>query len=217
MTLKLWTMWQTDELISRTHHLSIDCDPPRISIHNADEFVEYLENDWSTTVEEPGTGRKLLQPPPPTIQLVVTEPGFAPDLFIHETFYISAALRDAMALHPDDAQWFPVDASRSTPEVQAKRYAMMHPTREADPLDYDRSEGVWLDLVNVMGEPYRIWEARAPNGELRPARLVWRDNFVPPAPYFFSLMHGEFVTDELADRVRRAGLEGVAFVDASNS
>lgn len=216
MTLKLWTMWQSDALIERTHHLSVDCDPPRIAIHNADAVIEYLENDWETTIEEPGTGRRLLDPPPPTIELAVTEPNFAPDVFIHETFYISAALREAMALDSDDVQWFPVDARRSTPEVRAKRYCMMHATRQADPIDYARSEGVWLDLRDPWGEPYRVWQAQAPGGEARRARMVWRDDFVPPAPLFSCLTGGDLVTDDLAERVRAAGLDGVVFRDATN-
>lgn len=216
MKQKFWIMFNTPEVSSRTWHMLYDSDPVRLRIRNEVEFVDYLENDWTTTVEEPVTGRRLLVPPPPTIELELTEPGFAPDLFIYETTFISADLRETLGLHPDDAQWFPVDARWSTPEVQAKGYHMMHPTRVADPLDRKRSEGTWLDLVNVEGEAYRFWQAQAPGGEARPARLVWRDDFVPPAPLFMADMLDVFVTDDLAERVRRAGLSGVAFVDASN-
>lgn len=178
-----WILHHSDEVMARVHHLSVDCDPPRLRIRNADALIDYLENDWSTRIDDPVAGC-VLSPPPPTIELEVTEPGFAPDLFIHETLFVSAELREAKALRPEDAQWFAVDASRSAAAVQAKRYFMLHPTRLADPVDYGRSEGVWLDVRGPDGERSRVWEARAPDGAARLARLCWRDDFVPPAPYF---------------------------------
>lgn len=216
-TPRLWTMRPSDDVSKQAHHLSIDSDPPRLYIRNADTFVDYLENDWATTVHDLATGRCYLSPPPPLIELTIVEEGFAPDLLIHETLFVSASLREAMAFEADDVQWCPVDTRWSTAAVQAKDYKMLHPTWIADPIDRARSEGIWFDTAGPEGETGRLWVLQAPEGEYRPARVRLRDDFVAPAPLFNVVALGtELVTDALVERVRRAGLPGIAFENVTH-
>lgn len=151
--------------------------------------------------------------PPPVLE--GTEPGFAPDyVWVNGLRLASARLLEALALGEGVLRTRPADASRCAPAMRDAGYAEFHVVPEADPFDRARTSAAVLAPFLPDGRVNPGWVPDSANsGPNAPVPVIrWRDDFVPPAPLFRVPGHGWLLTtDDLAERVGRAGIEDVAF------
>lgn len=153
----------------------------------------------------------------PTPRLRVTDPTLDSNmLFFSRHGIASTRLRQAFGLDERVIRYRPIDMSACVPEVQALGYEMFDVIAYGNPFDPARMPG-------------HVRPVRQPDGSLRdewvfdyfgtinePFEIYFRDDFVPPAPLFRSVGGiWTFATDELADRVQRAGLDDIMFLDIS--
>jgi hypothetical protein len=147
--------------------------------------------------------RDLAKDEPPTAKLELTLENFDFDCFLKRNFIlVSEKMRSAIALGPADVQYFDVDASRSAPLPQSKRYQIMHiPVTEdvSDPQNSDYTTHHFADGSVSGGSPLSV----AFRPDAAPAHDIFYDRF-------FKLM---YCTDEFALRVLRAGCSGIRFFD----
>lgn len=140
-------------------------------------------------------------------RILLSEPGFAPDLIFSGLLFASLRLREIMCLPEETVSYGPVATEGADAALKAD-YKIINLLTAADPIDEYRSEGEYADYGSM-----REW-LRDGGGPDNPAGLIfWKDDFTPPAPVFrCDVLHIPLATEELADRVMRAGLD-VAFVD----
>jgi len=183
-------------------------DRSAVVTENADALYE-----WSMDAAEIKTdaeGYTLFHHAPAPVpkgmpRLRVSIPGHAPD-FLHEGFfYVSAAWRRAANLPKDVARYYDVDLSEAGAAARAQDYKVMWPLAVRDWIDPARS-GVQIDPV-------------APgSSEIRKSleRPVFRADISPDVDLFLT-PHFPFlfVTDALADRLMRAGMQ-VSFLNYSD-
>ena len=189
-----------------------------ISIPNEDVVLEFHQDIIYPLAAAATPGTQLrIDPLPPPLQLRVTEPGIAPNYFNIGYEFVSAKLRKAMALDGDDVQWFEVDARGSTPEIVAQDYRVLHVVHWADALDRERTNGEMTDHYLADGSIEQRWNLPMPDPNAAPLRIAFRHDFVAPAPIFRTLpTMWTLVTDDLADRVVRSGIEDVVFYSPEN-
>lgn len=170
----------------------------------------------------------LLAPTPPRLDLTgkgpfrisCDDPTFSPDYLDMGLRLVSARLRDVLALDPEQVSFEAVDTSACPAAMQRKGYEVLTPLLHADPFDHDRSTGDWrdeyegpIDEWSPNAPTVRRWRLDPPDPG-KPMRIRWRDDFVPPAPLFAAVgAHWFLATDELAVRVRAAGITDVEFQD----
>jgi hypothetical protein len=139
----------------------------------------------------------------PTAKLELRLESFDFDCFLEgRSTLVSEKMRSAMALGPADVQYFDVDASKSAPLPQSKRYQIMHiPVTEdvSDPQNSDYTTHHFADGSVSGGSPLSV----AFRPDAAPAHDIFYDRF-------FKLM---YCTDEFALRVLRAGCSGIRFFD----
>ena len=162
------------------------------------------------------TGRDLSGAPMPRWRC--TDPTFAPDLMFEAELFASRRLRDAMRLDDGAVQWLDVDCSDCPPVMQAADYRLMNLLAFANPIDRERSSPpMFEDVVLPNGSTTFVWTAPPyqPGGMI--SRVLWRTDFVPPAP-LFRVPGGVWTlaTDQLAERVMRAGIKDAVFMDFEN-
>lgn len=127
---------------------------------------------------------------------------------------VSARLAEVLALGPDQAQYREADCSACAPAVRDMGYRALNLLAFANPLDRERTApGQFVDLETPAGPTY-VW-VRPPVGPNTPLpSIVWREDFVPPAPVFRMPGSGwTLATEELAGRMADAGFDDVAFLD----
>lgn len=151
----------------------------------------------------------------PTARWRCTEPGFAPDLVFEGELFASRQLRAAMALPDDTVQWLPVDCSDCPQAMRDADYRLMNLLAFANPMDRQRTAPPeFTDVTLPDGSWTFVWSADPWQPGRPMPHLFWRKNFVPPAPLFrvpgWSMT---LATEELAERVMRAGLDDVVFID----
>lgn len=154
----------------------------------------------------------------PTPRWRCSAPDFAPDLIFEGELFASRALRDALALDDRTVRYLPVDCTECPPAMRAADYRLMNLLAFANPIDRDRtSPRGFTDVTLADGNTTFVWTAPPwQPGQPTPC-LQWRAGFVSPAPLFRvpgSAM--TLATDELADRVMRAGRDDIAFMDMTN-
>jgi hypothetical protein len=175
--------------------------PYHIGLSKLNKHCAFL-NDEEMFRSQPVAGQ-FAKRGPPTAKLELTLESFDVDCFLVGLFtLVSEKLRSAMALGPNDVQYFEVDASQSAPLPQSKHYQIMHV-----PLTEDASDPINSDYFchhlpdgSVMAGAPRIVAFR-PDAE--PTHEIFYDRFFK-VPY---------CTDELALRVLRAGCSGIRFFD----
>jgi hypothetical protein len=187
-----------------------DGDPPRLFLANQAEILP-IQQAWLDRLARGGDG-PISFAALPLVQLVVDCPDFAPDYFVWGGLsFVSAALREALALAPGVVEYLPVDASRSRPEVIARDYRVMSPL-------FVRS---LIDLKHTAHERVPVQRADGSIGEevlLTPERRqYWRTDFEADVPLFRAAHSGAIVADDaVAGRVLAAGATGVAFQDVTS-
>ena len=142
----------------------------------------------------------------PIAKLVLTMERFDFDCFIWESYtFVSSRLRTAMALPPAAVQYFDVDDSRCSPQIQTNAYKIMNVTVMEDAIDVS-SSGL------VMGRLAKD----SPEIVTGHGNLHFRQNFHPTYEMFCdrAVLGHDFCTDSLALRVLNAGCTGVRFFDA---
>lgn len=132
---------------------------------------------------------------------------FAADYFTMQSeVFVSCRFREALAQPDDVVQYWPVDIVRASVEAQQQDYKFFRILASQEALDWERSVYEKSDSYNRRtGEKFvsvRFVE-----------RFVSRADLVPRTEIFRSAESSVFVlaTDSLAERVMRAGCEGVSF------
>ena len=150
----------------------------------------------------------------PIPRLRVTDPTFDVNIMEIGGFrFASARLRRVLDLDDRTIRYRPVDASLSVPEVQALDYAAFNVTPIGNPFDPDRMKGEVRPARQLDGSLKDDWVL---DNEwlLKGAEVYFRADFVPPAPLFRATgSQWIFATDDLAERVMRAGIDDVLFQD----
>ena len=209
---RLWMMVEAIASVERRVALA-DAVPPRFAVVNRDAaFSRDLEvraahPDWSEDRVRALVDAEVFVP-----RLRITEPGFAPHLFVDGALIVSGALRSAADLSEAVVRCGPVDSSDCTDLGRDRHYTTWQPLLSADPIDQDASDGEWVDWIEDDGRLGKRWMlATGPN---RPSpRVVFKSDFEPPAPLFSgTAVGGVLVTEALAERILAAGIEDVAFV-----
>ena len=136
-------------------------------------------------------------------------PGFSLDIFHNEGLYfVSARLREAMALPAEAVQYIAVEYEDTPDEVRALDYRWLAWVNvERDVIDWDRCEGRLDACTNaVTGEV----ELRVGSGV---RRIAVRDGFRPRFDLFspYGNTSAFCATNALEERVRAARLNGVGF------
>jgi hypothetical protein len=161
-----------------------------------------FSNDAEMFRSHPAAG-EFAKKAPPTAKLRLTLENFDFDCFPRSSFtLVSEKMRSAMALGPNDVQYFDVDASQSARLPQSKHYQIMHIPVTEDVSDPENSDYLCQHLPDgsvMAGSPLAV----AFRSDAEPTHEIFYDRFFK-APY---------CTDELALRVLRAGCTGIRFFD----
>ena len=188
-----------------------------VDLVNYDEFLANWDRvDRDLKDHEPWEREVMRFRTDPPHVLRIDEPSFALDYFSIRTNYASARLRAAFALGPDEIAYRPIDASQCKGAARAMDYDAFLPLKVANPFDPARMPGHVRPVRQEDGSLRDEWVLDDPPFEpgiptTRP--IYFRPGFTPPAPLFRAMgMRGLTVaTEELAHRVSRAGLTGIAF------
>ena len=178
--------------------------------HKGRIFDEYINHE--TAVRELVRFRGM---PKPVFRFA--DPGFQLDFFDAGVPCASLRLRRALGLTETTICYRDIDLDGSPPAVRANEYQVFQPIHFADPLDWSRTPGEAVDVQRADGSIGKEWRLPWPNPAGPPLRVYWRDDFVPPAPLF--RVPGTawmLATDELADRVMRAGITDLVFLDMTS-
>lgn len=215
---RLWLVTPTAASLEAVFALQ-DARPVGLQVVNDRELCALVE-PIETADPEAGAARALSGAP--ALHLATLAPDLTFDYLDVGYRLVSARLREAMALTADEAQLLEVDASRCSPAVRAMGYRWLHLLHVADPFDRERSDGAFDDAYVGPPEAWRPgaptvrrWRLR-PSTPDRPIRVRWRADFVAPAPLFQAAgVPWTLATDELAGRIRAAGLEDVVLQDVT--
>ena len=132
---------------------------------------------------------------------------FAPDYFTMESeVFVSRRFREALAQPDDVVQYWPVDIVRASDEAREQDYKFFRVLAWQEAMDWEHSVYTKSDLHNRRtGEKFvSIRNVK---------RFVPRADLMPRSEIFRSAESSIFVlvADGLAERVMRAGCEGVSF------
>lgn len=145
------------------------------------------------------------------------DPGFHLDFFDAGMNCASWRLRRALGLTEADICYRDIDLDGSPPAVRANEYQIFQPIHFADPFDWSRTPGEAVDVQRADGSIGKEWRLPCPDPASPPLRVYWRDDFVPPAPLLrVSGTYWMLATDALADKVMRAGITDLAFLDMTS-
>ena len=151
----------------------------------------------------------------PTTILRIDDPTFDLDYFARRGQYASSRLRSALALGDDEVAYRPVDASGCPEAARAKDYEAFLPLKVANPFDPARMPGRVRPVRQDDGSSRDEWVVEPPfdPGVPAPMQVYFKPGFEPPAPLFrpMGMPAWTFATEDLADRVSRAGITGIAF------
>src|SRR5262245_57765543 len=147
----------------------------------------------------------------------VGDPAFKLDYFDAGVHCASSRLRRALGLTEAAILYRDVDLDEPPPAVLAKEYQAFQLVNFADPVDWSRTPGIAIDVRHADGSIGKAWRLGPPDLSGPPRRIYWRDDFVPPAPLFRAIgTPWMLATDDLADRVMRAGITDLAFLDMTS-
>jgi hypothetical protein len=118
--------------------------------------------------------------------------------------FVSERMRDVMALDPSEVNYIEVDDSKSARLPRSKKYQMMEPLIYEDMIDPERSV-YWEDpnLPSSEFGPYDIY------------KFAFRQDAAPTHDIFYDSFFATFVfcSDQLAERLLKAGCTGLDFTD----
>lgn len=151
----------------------------------------------------------------PTPRIRITDPTFDVDMFSYGDFtFVSRKLRRVIGNVSAFARFRSVDMEASVPAVQAIDYEMFEVSQFGNPFDPTRMAGDVRPVRQPDGSLRDEWVMDWFGRVEKSPDVYFRDDFVAPAPMFRGLgSYWTFATDELADRVQRAGIDDVLFLD----
>lgn len=218
---KLWWMYPALATQTRVDALQVAREP-KAEVVNLSAVYDFLlgPSGWRSAGTTPGVdvpvaGADLSAMPTPKLRI-------APKTFTYDHFVLglpmtSRRLRDALALAPEHAQHLDVDCADCPQKAQAMDYKALNVLAFANPLDRERTgPGRFVDVDTASG-PTFVWIGDEPGPNAPTPRIAWAPGFVPPAPLFrVPGTSWTLATEELADRVTRAGFLDVMFLDVTN-
>jgi hypothetical protein len=193
--------------------------PPRFEIVNDMAIHEYKRRIYDEYSDHEESERELVLfrgIPKPVFRF--GDPAFKLDYFDAGIHCASSRLRRALGLTETAISYRDIDIDESPPAVRTNEYQAFHLINFADPVDWSRTPGVAVDVRRADGSTGREWRL-TPRHPLEPPplRIYWRDDFVPPAPLFRATgTPWMLATDALADKVMRAGITDLAFLDITS-
>lgn len=216
---KLWWMIPTIASQERVDKLATR-KKPQVGFVNDDELHEFRHGSPGTLPEARPDG--IFLPVEnwsamPTPRLFVRTSDFQPNYFWLGLKLVSDHLARTVALGPEQVQYIEADCSECPTSVQDMGYKAINVLACANPIDRERSgPGRFVDIETPGGPTYAYVSNR--QSPFDPVdRIYWREDFVPPAPLFCVPNSGWLLaTEELAERVTRAGIDDVAFLDVTN-
>ena len=155
--------------------------------------------------------------PPPALPsgiLQINSTDVAPNLLDVGLQLVSARLRELLQPRERDVYFLDVDASGCTPPVRAMDYRIIYVALFANLIDQERTEGEVVERQLSNGDRTRVWIRSSPRQRKSDGRLYRRADFEPPGSIF--AIPGQrwiMVDDEVAERVMRAGIDDVQFID----
>jgi hypothetical protein len=213
MTL-LWSV--TGAIDSMEYFLGLRNEkPPRFEIVNDIAIHEHKSRMFNEYRGREQSERELVQfrdMPKPVFR--VGDPAFKLDYFDAGIHCASQRLRRALDLSDAVILYRDIDLDASPPAALANEYQAFQLVHFADPVDWSRTAGMAIDVRRADGSIGKEWRLGPPDLSGPPRRIYWRDDFVPPAPLFRA--NGTpwmLATDDLADKVMRAGITDLAFLD----
>ena len=189
--------------------------PPRFKIVNDMAIHEYKRRIFDEYTDRAESERELAlfrDMPKPVFR--IGDPAFKLDYFDAGVHCASQRLRRALGLTEAVIRYRDIDLDESLPAVLGNEYQAFQLVHYADPVDWSRTAGMAFDVRRGDGSIGKEWRLGPPDPSGPPRRIYWRDDFVPPAPLFRA--NGTpwmLATDELADKVMRAGITDLAFLD----
>ena len=200
-------LWILRESIEAQEHsaTAFYLDPENRVVNHA-EFDEML-TELLYTRSMKIAGDPLIPDGSPRPILSMPPLDFEPDFFNHQNLlFVSRRLREALAQPPDVVQYWPVDLIRASDEAYEQDYMLMRILAWQEAMDKDRSIYTREDIVNRRAGEELVFISYIQS-------FVPRPDLVPRTEIFRSAESGLtiFVTDALAERVLRAGCDGVSF------
>ena len=189
---------------------------PSLNLLNYGDFVDNFARIEREFAEHDTWERGLLRfKTEPTNILLIDEPTFDLDYFSVRNEYASAKLRRVLALSQDEIAYRAIDCSRCTAAISGLDYNAFIPLKLANPFDPLRMAGHVRPVRQEDGSMQEEWRVEQPSDPLNPPVTViyFQPDFRPPAPLFRvkDMPWCSVVTEELADRVTRAGITGIVF------
>lgn len=148
-------------------------------------------------------GQQLHTPPPtPRLRLMIED--FDVDCFQWEGLtLVSERLRDALALEPEEVQYFAVDSTQCATLPKSMDYKIMHICVTDDVSDRNASDFELVRLNDDEPPMPLIVRSIKLRPDVKPLYPLFRDRF---------FLGYRLCTDELALRVLRSGCSGVRFI-----
>ncbi len=197
-----------------------DMKPPRFQWLNESALARVLEQ-VSTSYpdheywEDPSLAFSWI----PTPRLLSTDPDYSPNLLETQFYkFASNRLRKALDLDQSVIRYCEIDSSACADNVKTLQLAAFDVIRFGNPLDPARMKGTERDVRQNDGTLHREWVVDYQHMALNQTDSFFRPDFVAPAPLFRCT--GTFwilATDELAERVMRAGITDILFTNYSGN
>lgn len=178
--------------------------PGRLPSAELIEFAAQNTIDPRTGLKKPFPERLLVPPP----QLLIRDETFAQEFVAQGGPFCSAWLRELFDLDPSTVQYLPVDCSACPPAVRSKDYMFIHVLAYRSVIDLEKSKP-WRVNLDESGRP-------GPERIIAVEEIVFKDRCESDVPLFRD-PHDQrwFATDAFAEKVLRAGIEDIAFIDVT--
>ncbi len=184
--------------------------PPKFSFVNRQEIFDAF-------LKEGAFGKRSNRPAQQAPQAIfkVSSDSVTPSILWGSLSFFSTSLREALGLEKDCVQYLDVDASQCHPNFKAMDYKLAHFLQRGDAVDLEASD---FEFYSQSAPDGSLEEGWRPNREMQlkrlPIKIIFKENFVPPAPLFIQNRHEMLLaTDELASRVLNSGITDVTFQD----
>jgi hypothetical protein len=213
MAFLIWRLMEEEKSLNYIIKLC-NKKPPAINLENSEEVSQYYDASQLKYGNDGGISDTHFFSTMPIPKLLITDTTFSANLFSIGFLYVSAKLRTVMNLPTDSVEYKDVDLSECAPAVQDIDYKVMNLLKSGDPCDYEKSSCLWVDELQADGTVKQVPRLIGGGPNEPPPKIVLLECFTAPAPLFMA--KGIMATDELAERVLRAGITDVAFYDITN-
>jgi hypothetical protein len=214
----LWTAVGAVDSMQYFLRLWYELQPPQFEIVNGTAIHQHKLRIHDEYGDHEDAERELVQfrgMPKPVFRFA--DPAFKLDYFDAGMPCASSRLRRALGLTEAVISYRDIDLDESPPAVRANEYQAFQLVNFADPVDWNRTTGEVVDVRRADGSTGKQRRLIPPHPVGPPNRVYWRDDFVPPAPLFRATgTPWMLATDDIADKVMRAGITDLAFLDITS-